>query len=212
MLYNAGILTEFDKYGTFKPFSSISRAEVAAIISRMVNTSLRKQFTLADSPKIVYEYLCNYVKSWGYEFEGDMIYTLEFRNEDEIFLNTDLKYSNKNNSLSIVETCNDGIYDMTMELVIPNTLKSPYTGDYKFYVLYDEIAMGIADIKPSTLKLGDQISFSSYRSDKSYGMSKAENEEAASAFLQLMLVDVNEDLLKPQGYSIEDLGFTSFKY
>lgn len=47
LLYNAGVLTGNDKYGTFTPNSSIRRNAVAAIIARIVDPSLRKTFTLA---------------------------------------------------------------------------------------------------------------------------------------------------------------------
>lgn len=43
-LYNAGVLTGTDEYGTFTPANQISRAEVAAIATRIVDTSLRKTY------------------------------------------------------------------------------------------------------------------------------------------------------------------------
>lgn len=43
LLYNAGILTGSDKYGTFKPNDTIIRAEAAAIINRVVDPSKRKE-------------------------------------------------------------------------------------------------------------------------------------------------------------------------
>ena len=49
-LYNAGILTGDDSYGTFAPESSFTRGAVAAIVTRMADTSQRKQFTLLDKP------------------------------------------------------------------------------------------------------------------------------------------------------------------
>lgn len=45
-LYRAGILSGSDAKGAFLPASSISRAEAAAIITRMADISLRKQVTL----------------------------------------------------------------------------------------------------------------------------------------------------------------------
>lgn len=47
-LYQAGILTGSDKYGTFNPKSYIVRTEVAAIITRMADQSLRKKVTLVQ--------------------------------------------------------------------------------------------------------------------------------------------------------------------
>lgn len=45
-LYKAGILTGSDAKGTFNPSSNIQRSEVAAIVTRMANTSARKTITL----------------------------------------------------------------------------------------------------------------------------------------------------------------------
>ena len=45
-LYQAGVLTGSDDYGTFKPNSYISRAEVATISTRMADSSYRQEFSL----------------------------------------------------------------------------------------------------------------------------------------------------------------------
>lgn len=45
-LFQAGVLTGHDAYGTFRPDTSIKRAELAAILTRLVCPSYRKQFTL----------------------------------------------------------------------------------------------------------------------------------------------------------------------
>ena len=50
LLYQAGILTGSDKYGTFRPDSNIQRCEVAAIVARMAQTAQRKTFVLQDKP------------------------------------------------------------------------------------------------------------------------------------------------------------------
>lgn len=50
LLYNAGILTGNDAYGTFAPDSSMQRSGVAAIVTRMAATSMRKTFVLSDKP------------------------------------------------------------------------------------------------------------------------------------------------------------------
>ena len=47
-LYNAGILTGSDTAGSFKPTSTIQRSEVATIVTRMADKSLRKTFTLTE--------------------------------------------------------------------------------------------------------------------------------------------------------------------
>lgn len=62
MLYRAGILSGNDVYGTFSPNSNVTRAEVTAIISRMIDPAQRKTFTLKDKP--VNTGLANYVGEW----------------------------------------------------------------------------------------------------------------------------------------------------
>lgn len=49
-LYQAGILTGNDAYGTFTPFSSITRGAAAALVSRMADPSLRVAVTLKKDP------------------------------------------------------------------------------------------------------------------------------------------------------------------
>ena len=48
-LYRAGVLTGNDEKGTFAPLTSITRAEAAAIVSRMVDVNNRKTVSLAGS-------------------------------------------------------------------------------------------------------------------------------------------------------------------
>ena len=45
-LYRAGVISGSDEFGTFKPDSTITRAEVAAIVTRMADKSQRKSVTL----------------------------------------------------------------------------------------------------------------------------------------------------------------------
>ena len=45
-LYNAGVLTGTDEYGTFAPANKITRAEVATIATRIVDASLRKSYSI----------------------------------------------------------------------------------------------------------------------------------------------------------------------
>lgn len=47
-LYNWGILTGMDKYGTLAPEKTLTRAEAAAMVARMARPELRKTFTPAD--------------------------------------------------------------------------------------------------------------------------------------------------------------------
>lgn len=49
-LYQLGVLTGSDKYGTFHPDKSITRAETAAILHRVLEPSARKTVTLLSVP------------------------------------------------------------------------------------------------------------------------------------------------------------------
>jgi len=62
-LYRAGILTGSNEYGTFNPGSSIKRREVAAILSRMADPSLRVSFT-PKSPDYVVTGTCGSNYTW----------------------------------------------------------------------------------------------------------------------------------------------------
>lgn len=48
-LYNAGVLTGGDKYGTFAPDKAISRGELATLLVRVIEPTSRKSFTPAES-------------------------------------------------------------------------------------------------------------------------------------------------------------------
>lgn len=48
-LYNAGVLTGNDQYGTFTPEATIQRGAVATIVTRIVDPSLRKTFVLEQA-------------------------------------------------------------------------------------------------------------------------------------------------------------------
>lgn len=49
--YNAGILTGTDSYGTFNPSGTLSRAECAAMVARIVRPGLRVSFTPQEKPQ-----------------------------------------------------------------------------------------------------------------------------------------------------------------
>ena len=92
-LYRAGILTGGDEKGTFSPFSDITRAEVAAIASRMVDSSKRKDVTLSV-PSLSggkrYEFVINDC-SWNDAFQkakgvGGYLVRIDTRDEYEAIL------------------------------------------------------------------------------------------------------------------------------
>lgn len=50
-LYNAGILTGVDDYGTFYPEGTLTRAECAAMLARVLRPELRVTFTISPPPQ-----------------------------------------------------------------------------------------------------------------------------------------------------------------
>ena len=49
-LYQQGVLAGSDKYGTFRPQASITRAEAAAILNRVLDSGKRKAFVISEPP------------------------------------------------------------------------------------------------------------------------------------------------------------------
>lgn len=71
-LYRAGIVTGNDEEGTFAPESSIRRCEVAAIVSRMADESLRRSIELGEEYTVTFD--LNYAgadEDTQAVFEGD---------------------------------------------------------------------------------------------------------------------------------------------
>lgn len=83
MFYNAGILAGSDKYGSFKPETSITRSEVSAIVARIAEPALRMNLKLEPMPNIT-------VKPIG--CSTDIQYTI-----------TDLSFDYYTNSLGNIE-------------------------------------------------------------------------------------------------------------
>ena len=54
-LYRAGVLTGNDDDGTFAPYSTIKRCEVATIVARMALPDMRKEFSLSSTDDFVFQ-------------------------------------------------------------------------------------------------------------------------------------------------------------
>lgn len=70
-LYQLGILTGSDKYGTFHPYQYIKRSETAAILNRVLDPDMRKSFTLEKAPTVEQIYANALVQAWDY-FKDDI--------------------------------------------------------------------------------------------------------------------------------------------
>lgn len=89
VLYNAGILSGSDEYGTFNPTSNIKRSEVAAIMDRVAVPADRKVFVLETPPAPTgkdYIYLAQYdfrqIKNKYSSATGLKAYVTYFINKD----------------------------------------------------------------------------------------------------------------------------------
>ncbi len=75
--YRAGILVGSDASGSFLPFSTIRRCEVAAIVSRMYQPSLRRSITELEYNSTIY----------GAHYRSDgMSITLQKKNDDVLYV------------------------------------------------------------------------------------------------------------------------------
>lgn len=68
-LYRAGILIGNNSEGTFAPYSNVNRSEVAAIVTRMADSSLRKSITLGDFDS-TYDPIVTYRVSFNLGIDG----------------------------------------------------------------------------------------------------------------------------------------------
>lgn len=76
-LYQLGILTGSDKYGTFHPYQYIKRSETAAILNRVLNMENRKSFVLEAPPSLEEIYSDALMDAWNYfndEFGYEFFY------------------------------------------------------------------------------------------------------------------------------------------
>lgn len=77
-LCRAGVLAGTDEYGTFSPYSTLTRAEAATILARVLHPELRQQYTIL--PLETYEdytltYLCD--TEGDYPFIGEQVVAID---------------------------------------------------------------------------------------------------------------------------------------
>ena len=58
LLYRLGVLAGNDQYGYFQPYQKVTRAEVAAILNRVIHAEKRKSFSLVPVPPVEGTYNC----------------------------------------------------------------------------------------------------------------------------------------------------------
>lgn len=89
-LYNAGVVAGSDAYGTFTPLSSITRAELSAMLCRLVQPGTRKAVDLQEKPEgpaMAYTsdkilWLDNYPIAGLVEIEGELYCPAEYLHQN----------------------------------------------------------------------------------------------------------------------------------
>ncbi len=168
-LYKAGILFGSDEYGTFNQFGTIKRSEAAAIITRVVDKSLRKEFTLRFNVSREIEKINSYI-SQGLYLEAINLCNAAIKNDN---------LSNENIQLikELSETAQSSYNDYINALNIEK-YKSLLTEDNKNY-MYEKCKENIKSKLnyPSTVKFNSVL----YSAEPD-GISVVVRYEAANAF------------------------------
>lgn len=146
--YRAGILTGSDK-GAFHPASSIMRSEVAAIIARMVDVSLRKSFTLekAETTITYFDYSFH-----GINFKIPSFYTNTSSAGDEDNATFTTKSSKSSLSIllfkrvaeNITPSQYDSVKDMLCTKFVSSTSDIVGTPTYYDYLVGTQPGKGVA--------------------------------------------------------------------
>ena len=77
-LYNAGILTGSDAYGTFNPSGTLRRHECAAMVARVVRPDLRQRFTLQTAPAPSQSYEEELMGTMAFSLNGNTVTFRQF--------------------------------------------------------------------------------------------------------------------------------------
>lgn len=109
MLYNAGILSGSDAYGTIAPDTPITRAELAAILCRLVQPDTRLSFTLQEKPAgpaMAYTadkllWVGNVPLAGLVVIEGEYYFPLELLNDNGLNYRLPLDYSENGEEYSL---------------------------------------------------------------------------------------------------------------
>ena len=206
-LYNAGILTGSDKYGTFNPSSNIKRSEVAMIVTRVAIPSARSVFTL-ERRLAANEFLKNYLTAkednrdnFGGEFDGSLVVVMvQYVPSDDEFR---LAISRVSESIGIVTS-----------LTIPYDLGAYYYSGSVIAttgMLQEVLATGEFSINPRTYTSGTEITISKFDyNDYSLRDMRSSFATGAANWLPDLLDIVSARILEPNGYSLKDLGFEAY--
>ena len=212
-LYRAGILTGSDDQGTFYPNSNIARSAVAAIVTRMAVTSLRKTISLYNPSAYEENFfkLANIIKSNG-TYDELLGYSYSYARVSNITYSAD--YDEIGSTIKRITLSLSG-GDTLESFCFYSEMKTPYYGQ---------------DIRPSNgVKMDDGTSILYFSADfdidpltytkdtvirinkTTYPQSMQSDVEAQfNVGLKLLLLVADTYLLSPNGLTCADLGFINY--
>lgn len=153
-MYEAGVLTGNDEYGTFYPYENVQRCSVSAMVARIADTSLRVYFTLNENkPYKTCVFSWQYPLYWG-----------------NFGMNIDISYYDYNYFASIPRSRDYSVYakdraDETALMQIAQTLKS-YAMDNGFYSEYDIVGFIAAFVQ--SLEYQDDFLYKGFKEYPKY--------------------------------------------
>lgn len=210
-LYNAGILTGGDEYGTFSPDSNIKRCEVAAIVTRVAKPDARKVFTLKDiSGKK--DAVLDFLRNW----------TIDTARKNGFDLNIASFYQTTINGITMtliseVFPDEDGIgltfsstggLNKSIVTVKINKGENSHWCQAVMSIGKESTGLCIADysIFPECLSVDSTLEMTQWhQGNQEY---KNTVTEMATTGALVLLGTLNRQVLNPNGYSLTDLGFT----
>lgn len=136
-LYRAGILSGSDGFGTFCPSTSITRAELAAILTRMVVPVMRVKFSSYPAEKMTYGYSGEYLATDGES--GYPLTAYRIGNGKNVLLLTYCIHGTESANDSNAEIHCDGAILNRLAYQMVDDLKANYStvkaGDWSVYII-----------------------------------------------------------------------------
>lgn len=217
-LYRAGVVVGSDAQGTFYPQARISRGAACAIVTRMVESGLRKSITLKNpnapaEPEAparkddAFNYLC-YLLYTYHNDPSDAPRIVRYGEAEEWAL------TYEDGVVCLTDWYESGDLYLFTTLYISQDLE-PYRYEYQVCSTQDNstLTIGVVEaLSPYELVISEdaRVNFSSYYSV--YGQSRQTQDENLAAIQLILSVSYLDDLLQTagDGYSVYDLGFSAF--
>lgn len=136
-MYRAGVLSGSDSFGTFHPSASITRAEFAAILTRVVVPAMRVKFSSCPAEKITYGYSGEYIATNGKS--GYPLTAYRIGNGRNVLLLTYCIHGTESANDSNADIHCDGVILNRLAYQIVDYLKANYStvkaGDWSVYII-----------------------------------------------------------------------------